>query len=37
MRTFLYRIAIRLKEYGERKGFVSLVRLGTFLKGWVIR
>jgi hypothetical protein len=32
MRGFLYRLAIAMKDAGERRGFTSLIRLGLALK-----
>jgi hypothetical protein len=36
MKGFLYRIAIRIKDFGERLHFNAMVRFGLWIKGVVI-
>jgi hypothetical protein len=35
MRGFLYRLAIAVKDAGERWNFPSLIRLELVLRGWL--
>jgi hypothetical protein len=35
MRGFLYRLAIAMKNAGERRRFTPLIRLGLALRGWL--
>lgn len=31
MKNVIYRVSVRIKEFGERKGSVSIVKLGLML------